>query len=132
MSSDPADLLARFTPAAGPDAAELMFRMGRASAPTRLQWKLAVLGLMVTNAAAVGWIAMRPDPSLPAPEVVTVVIPVPVVEPVPSYPTADPPGVGVIRVFTDPDHWPALEPIAGIAPPGPPLTPLAARRGDLD
>ena len=59
MSTDPADRLARFTPAAGPDPAALLFRMGQASAPTRLRWKLGVLALVLTNAAAVGWMAYQ-------------------------------------------------------------------------
>jgi hypothetical protein len=132
MTPDPVDSLTRFTPAAGLDPAELMFRMGRASAPTRLRWKLSVLGLALSNAVAVGWIAFRPDTPVPTPEVVTVVVPVPVPEPLPPLPQPEPSGYGAFRVHDDPDHWPAPEPVAGVAPPGPPLTPLAARRGDLD
>ena len=132
MSTDPADRLARFTPAAGPDPAELLFRMGRASAPTRLRWKLAVLALLLTNAVAAGWIAFRPDPPVPTPEVVTVVVPVPVAEPMPHDPTRDSGGWIGLRVHDDPERWPAFEPVAGVNPPRPPLTPLAARRGELD
>lgn len=124
-----ADRLARFTPA-GPDPAELLFRMGRASAPTRLRWKLAVAGLVLTNAAALGWVALRPEPVVP--EVVTIVVPVPVPEPAPVYPPADRVDYGAFRLRDDPDRWPAAEPVAGVAPPGPPLTPLAARRAELD
>jgi hypothetical protein len=124
-----ADRLARFTPA-GPDPAELLFRMGRASAPTRLRWKLAVAGLVLSNAAALGWIAFRPEAE--APDVVTVVLPVPVVEPGPTHPPADRPDYGAFRLRDDPDRWPVAEPVAGVAPPGPPLTPLAARRADFD
>ena len=131
MTPDPVDRLARFTPAVGPDPAELMFRMGRASAPTRLRWKLAVAGLLLTNAVAVAWIAFYPDSPTPTPAAVTVVVPVPVSEPLPP-PQSEPSGYGAFRVHDDPDRWPALEPIAGVAPPGPALTPLAARRGDLD
>jgi hypothetical protein len=123
-----ADRLARFTPAAGPDPADLLFRMGRAAAPARLRWKLAVAALVLTNAAALAWIAARPDPHVPVVEVVPVVIPVPV-------PEAAPPeawSLGALRFRDDPDHWPAGVPVAGVAPSGPPLTPLAARRGELD
>lgn len=123
-----ADRLARFTPAAGPDPADLLFRMGRASAPTRLRWKLAVTGLLLTNAAALAWIALRPDPPVPEVEVVPVVIPVPV-------PGAAPPeawSLGALRLRDDPDRWPVAVPVANFAPSEPPLTPLAARRGDID
>jgi hypothetical protein len=132
MSTDPADRLARFTPAAGPDPTELLFRMGRASAPTRLRWKFVVLVLALTNAVAVGWIVFRPDPPVPSPEVVTVVIPVPVAEPLPHYPPPESGSLTGFRIHDDPDRWPVVEPFAGIAPPGPPLTPLAARRGEID
>ncbi|MBN9520197.1 hypothetical protein J0H58_16985 [bacterium] len=129
-----ADRLARFTPAAGPDPADLLFQMGRASAPTRLRWKLAVSGLLLTNALALGWIALRPDPPVPVPEAVTVIVPVPVPVPeaAPLYPQPEPTSIGPFRVRDDPDRWPSAEPVAGIAPPSPPLTPLAARRGELD
>ncbi|HYH68860.1 MAG TPA: hypothetical protein VD866_29475 [Urbifossiella sp.] len=124
--------LARFTPAAGPDAAELLFQMGRAAAPTPLRWKLGVAALLLTNTAALAWIILRPEPAVPTPVVVPVVMPVPVLEPSPGYQAADPPHYGPIRVHDDPDRWPAPEPLAGVAPPGPPLTPLDARRGVID
>lgn len=122
MTPDPADALARFTPV-GPDPAELLVRVGRATAPTRLRWKLAVLALLLTNAAAVGWIAFRPA----TPEVVTVVVPVPVVvvESPPS-PPPEPSSLGALR------GWPDLGPpptLAALVPPAPPLTPLDVRRG---
>lgn len=126
MTPDPADALARFTPV-GPDPAELLVRVGRATAPTRLRWKLAVLALVLTNAVAVGWIAFRPA----TPEVVTVVVPVPVpvvVEPPPS-PPPEPSSLAVLRGRYD--LGPAVT-LVHVAPADPPLTPLAARRGELD
>lgn len=130
--TDPADRLARFTPAAGPDAADLLYRMGRASAPTRLRWKLAVAGLLLTNVGALAWIRLRPEPTVATPVVVPVVVPVPVPEPLPDYHATGLPREGGFRVHDDPDRWPAVEPLAGVAPPGPPLTPLAGRRGEID
>lgn len=130
MIPDPADLLARFTPAAGPDGGELMYRMGRASAPTRKRWKLAVVGLILTNTAALGWLVFRSDPPLLTPDVVTIVVPVPVL--LPSVPRSEPSSYGAFRVHDDPDRWPPFAPVAGVVPAGAPLTPLAARRGDID
>jgi len=126
------DRLARFTPA-GPDAGELLFRMGRASVPT-LRWKLAVAALLLMNATALAWIALRPEPAVPPAVVVPVVVPVPlpVTEPSAGYHATEHARYGAPRVFDDPDRWPAVEPLAGVAPPDPPLTPLAGRRGEID
>ena len=129
--TDPAYRLARFTPA-GPDAAELLVRIGRASAPTRLRWKLGVAGLLLTNAAAIAWIAFRPDPPVPVAVVVPVVVPVPTPDPQPSYHATGVAREGGFRITDDPDRWPAVETLAGVDPPGPPLTPLAGRRGEID
>lgn len=129
--TDPADRLAGFTPV-GPDAAELLVRMGRASAPTPLRWKLGVAGLLLTNAAALMWIGLRPEPPAPQAVVVPVVVPVPVAEPHPGYTVTETLRPGPPRVHDDPDRWPPFVPLAGVTPPGPPLTPLAGRRGEID
>jgi hypothetical protein len=125
MTPDPAAALARFTPV-GPDPAELLVRVGRATAPTRRRWKLAVLALVLTNAAAVGWIAFRPAAA--APEVITVVVPVPVVIE-PPIPPPEPSSLAVLRGRYD--LGPAAT-LVRVAPGDPPLTPLAARRGEFD
>lgn len=130
--TEPADRLARFTPAPGPDAAELLFRMGRASAPAPLGWKLGVASLLLTNAVALAWIELRPEPSIPPTAVVPVVVPVPMPEPTPGYHATELPRYGGFRVYDDPEHRPAVEPLAGVAPPVVPLTPLAGRRGEID
>ncbi|MFO0801184.1 MAG: hypothetical protein U0804_27270 [Gemmataceae bacterium] len=119
------DRLARFTPV-GPDPTELLVRMGQASAPTRLRWKLAVAALLASN-VALTWFALRPTPGTPSePTVVPVVVPVVV----PDAP--EPQWYGGLRVHDDPDRRPPSEPLAAAAAPGPMLTPLAARRGELD
>ncbi|QDU21425.1 hypothetical protein [Urbifossiella limnaea] len=116
------DRLARFTPV-GPDPAELLVRMGRASAPTRMRWRVAVAVLLASN-VAFAWFALRPAPPT-EPVLVPVVVPIAV----PNTPV--PPWSGGLRVYDDPDRW-QPEPLAGVAPSGPMLTPLAARHGDID
>lgn len=123
MTPDPAAGLAKFTPAPGPDPADLLYRMGRASAPTPLRWKLAVAALLATNAAAVAWIALRPAPPIPVP----VVVPVPVVEPAPPSPP-DPNSLAALRG----SDLPPAVPLGHVAAAEPMLTPLAARRGEID
>ena len=146
LTPDPVfDTLARFTPdASGVDPADILFRAGQASARTRWPWKTAVFGLLLANVVAVGLLTYRDWTAAPltygpgpAPEVVTV----PVVIPVPAEPVPPPPAsseappqwsLGALIGTTDPDQLPKTEPVTGMVPAGPPLTPLAARGGELD
>lgn len=143
MTPDPVfDNLARFTPSGGPDVADILFAAGRASAPTPLVWKLAVAGLVLTNLVAVGVLLFgtRPaTPVQPAPEPVAVPVIVPVPVPEPTSPSPESPGgtvspwsVGSLHAAGDADQLPRSEPLAGVQPAHPPLTPSAGRGGEID
>lgn len=130
------DKLARFSPdSQGIDPAEILFRAGRASARTHWLWKLAVAALLLTNVAAVGFLAFRDRPERTAPEVVTVPVVIPVVvtptEPV-SAPTesASPWSYGSLLRTTDPDDLPRSPALVGLTPAAPPLTSLSRRDFD--
>lgn len=130
MTPDPVyDQLAGFTPAPAPDPAEVLFRAGRASAPTRPVWKLAVAGLLALNAATATALFLRP-----APEPVAVVVPGPPApaEAVPTDPPAEPSATaGLLARRTDPDAW--HRPTADLDyPPDYPLTLAEARRSNVE
>jgi hypothetical protein len=66
MPEDVIAKLGQFTPATGLDRDELLFRAGRASAPSARGWKVAA-GLLVVGqlATAVAWAAWpRPEPTI--------------------------------------------------------------------
>ena len=120
------DKLSRFTPdGLGLDAAEVLFRAGRASARTPWGWKAAVALLLLANG---GWLAERwshepvavPVVSIPEKQVA------PVVEP-PASPLPDPSeslwSLGALHQTTDADSLPASPAIANMPPTDPPLTP---------
>lgn len=135
-NGDPLAALARFTPASGPDAAELLFAAGRASARTPVAWKLAAAALAVANAALVAALALRPAPVAPPPA--PLVPPaVPVLAGPPEPPAAvppagadDPSSYRWLRT-ADPDALPRAAAL-GPAPERPPLSILSGRNGEID
>ncbi len=136
VNPDPVAKLAKFTPAA-PDAAELLFAAGRASARTHWGWKAAVAGLLASNLAlGVLLVFSRRDvPSVPEP------VPAPVVQPQPEPPSTTPPSpvtpadepwsYRTLRA-TDLEHAPKPETLTNLTPPREALTVLSGRSGDLD
>ncbi|MDB5307322.1 MAG: hypothetical protein JWO38_1524 [Gemmataceae bacterium] len=141
MTPDPTlDKLVRFTPDAAVDPAEILFRAGRASVRTPRGWRLAVVGLLLANAATAGVLIVRgqtpaPPPAEPlaVPVVVPVVIPAPAPElPVPPTGPESPWSVGALTRTTDPDTLPGPEPDPGPTSADRPLTLLSARRGEID
>jgi hypothetical protein len=141
LTPDPVfDKLALFSPdPAGVDAADILFRAGRASAPTPWGWKAAVAVLGLTTAAAAGWAAFgrRDDPPppvvVPVPVAVPVLVPAPEPAPVP-YPER-PPGpwsLGALIRTTDVNELPRPEPVGVALPADPPLAAFSARRGEID
>ena len=138
MNSDPVAKLSRFTPVSAADPAELLFAAGRASARTHWGWKATVAGLLLTNAVAAALFAHRPpvaagplepQPATPA------IIPQP--EPPRSAPptgtvTTEPWSYQALASAGDPDRFPKTEPTRGGYATPAPLTPLSARRGEID
>jgi hypothetical protein len=134
MNPDPVAKLARFTPASGPDAAELVFAAGRASARTHWGWKAAVAALVASNLALGAVIAFRAPAEPPA-------HPEPVGQPQPEQPVSTPPTSAPVpgeepwsyRALrsADPERVPETEPITSAAPRQP-LTVLSGHRGELD
>ena len=133
---DPIAKLSKFTPAGGPDAAELLFAAGRASARTPWGWKAAVAALVASNLALGAVLAFRTRevPPSPHPD------PVPVVQPQPELPAPAPPSSPAptddpssYRTLwhTDLDRAPKADPVSNAAPREP-LTVLSGRRGDID
>jgi hypothetical protein len=138
MNADPIAKLAKFTPASAADPAELLFAAGRASARTHWGWKAAVAGLLLTNSVAVALFALRlPAPALqPEPQPAT-----PAVTPRPEPPQSAPPtgtvttepwSYQVLASAGDPERFPKTEPTRGGYATPAPLTPLSARRGEID
>ena len=85
------DALARFTPAAGLDRDELLFRAGRASNRTGRLWRGAAVLLLATNATTLAfWLS---SPAQPGVVVETRPAPIPEhpVEPAPTEPETMPP-----------------------------------------
>jgi hypothetical protein len=137
MNPDPVAKLAKFTPAAPTDAAELLFAAGRASARTHWLWKVAVSALAVSNVAMGVLFALRPtDAPAPVPEPIRV----PVTQPAPEPPAVqvppssdavdDPWSYRALRA-TDLEHAPRAETYPTPAPRES-LTALSGRRGELD
>lgn len=60
--NDLIDTLARFTPAAGLNRDELLFRAGRASAPSARWWKRATAAIAVTQAVTLALLLRPPEP----------------------------------------------------------------------
>ena len=131
MTPDPVlDKLARFSPdAGGLDPAEVLFRAGRASVRTPRLWKGAVAALLVAN------VVLFLNQSKPA-EIVYVYTP-PVVVTVPQPEPAPPPDASPWNPHSligslDLDLSPRPEAMTGLAPAATALTPLSARRADID
>jgi len=121
------DKLGRFTPNASLDAAEVLFRAGRASARTPRGWKFAVAVLLLAN---VGWVAERglrePKSSLPeVPPAIAKPSVLPPLEPTLPSPTESlsPWSLGALQRTGDLESLPELSAIANFAPTDPPLTP---------
>lgn len=134
MNPDPVAKLAKFTPAASTDAAELLFAAGRASARAPLAWKAAVVSLVLSNVALCACLlfALRNAPTvapIPAPAVPQQPESVPV--PPASSPVDDPWSYRTLRA-TDPEFSPTVEPVANLTPPREPLTARSGRAGDID
>jgi hypothetical protein len=137
MNPDPVAKLARFTPAPSPDAVELLFAAGRASARTHWLWKGAVAALVISNAALGVLFALRTTDPQPAPQ------PIPVVQPAPEQPAtpqattppssapADEPWSYRTLRGSDLEHAPQSDTFP-LAPPRQALTVLSGRRGELD
>lgn len=132
MSEDVIGKLTRFSPTApGLDRDELLFRAGRASAPTGRWWKVAAGVLALTQlGTAVAW------RSWPAPAPVVIVGPS--IEPVPVEPEPDPVEPAprnsyliLSRIDPDEPYHPAD---TGSNPPAKPTRPLTAgwRGGPID
>jgi len=134
MNPDPVyDKLARFSPdPGGLDPAEVLFRAGRASARTPRGWKVAVAGLLLSNAVGFGWLALRPVPES-AQTPVPLVLPAQVAEPPPAPPVeASPWSAHTLMGTLDTDRLPPPEAVAGLTDPGRPLALISARRGEID
>ena len=137
MTPDPVlDRLAGFSPdSSGIDPAEVLFRAGRATARTPRVWKIAVVGLVMTNVVTLGlFIAQGPTPG-PTPEVVPTPVVPPVVVPQPerlpqSSPT--PWSYGAMMGVTDLDQVPPPASAVQFTPDGPALTPLSIRDRIVD
>lgn len=133
------DKLAQFTPdAASIDHAEILFRAGRASARTPRIWKIALIGLLLSNAATASLLVVRDrqPSSVPAADQPGFRSPI---DPQPDPATPKPPissespwSIGMLNRTLDPDSAPNEEPIAGLTAPHRPLTLLAAHRGEID
>ena len=134
MNPDPVAKLARFTPTA-PDAADLLFAAGRASARTHWLWKGAVAALLTSNLALGALFALRSTDAPQAPQAAPVAQPVPEpptaqqVSPPSSAPADDPSSYRTLR-GSDPEHAPLPETFP--TAPRESLTVLSGRRGELD
>lgn len=129
LTPDPVfDKLARFSPT-GVEPTDILFAAGRAAAPTRWWWKVAVIGLVVTNAAVLtAWLGR-----VPRTVVVTHTITVPGIDSPESPEEPVPPRQpGLYIRATDPDQLPPSEPIVGVVPTKPVLTAFAGHRGEID
>jgi hypothetical protein len=130
--------LAKFTPdGSALDPAELLFAAGRASARTHWFWKVAVGGLLVANFVCVGFLVLRSQEAMPEAHIIPVAVPVvlqqqevPAAPPVPS--TDDPWSYRSLLSAGDPERFPKPEPMTEPVPAVHPLTPLSARRGEID
>jgi hypothetical protein len=127
--TDPvARTLARFTPVAGLDRDEVLFRAGRASAPKGRWWKRATALLLVTQAATLAAL-MRPGTER--------VVPPPTLgsqapEPPPDDPGPIPPGsYGALTRPVARNGLPPSVPAPDTSPGGSPLSIASARRGLL-
>ena len=129
MTPDPVfDKLARFTPdASGLDPADILFRAGRASARTPWAWKAAAAVLLVSN---VLFFLNRSKPS----EIVYVHTPPPESPAPPETPPVEssPWNPHALIGALDPDRTARPEAVADLAPARAALTPLSARRMDID
>jgi hypothetical protein len=83
--NDVINTLARFTPAAGLNRDELLFRAGRASAPSARWWKRATAALAVAQAVTLALWLRPPEPQPVAAPPAVVPAP-PDVEPMPPLP----------------------------------------------
>jgi hypothetical protein len=137
MNPDPVAKLAKFTPASGVDAAELLFAAGRASARTFWGWKVAVAGLLLSNLALGAFIAFRshelppaPPPTPPA----TPAQPEPAAAPQPPQPppsAVEEPWSYRTLMSGNLEQLPRPQPVPNLAPREP-LTVLSGRSGELD
>jgi hypothetical protein len=141
MTNDPLiDKLARFTPSAATvDNSALLFAAGRASARTPAIWKLAVAGLLLTNA---GWVSVLA--SLTNREAVhdtspqtTPAIPVqsePVLPPSSNTPppSDEPWNYRNLMSIDDPGKLPESQPLQNPIPNERPLTSGSAMKGEID
>ena len=133
MNPDPIAKLAKFTPAASADAADLLFAAGRASARTHWGWKAAVAALALSNVALGAYLALRPTdaaPAAPAPVPVAQPQPKPVPASAPA-PADDPWSYRTLRA-TGIEGSPTAEPVANLAPARQPLTARSGRGGEID
>ena len=124
MSDDPMlDKLIRFTPAAGGlDRDELLFRAGRASAPSPRWWKRATAALLVAQAVTLGlWLGVSDRPQTAVPPTVG---PAPAVAPGLPEPAA-PSSYLVLSRDWDGDRRPSV-PDGGVEPRRSPDDPLTA------
>ena len=136
VNPDPVAKLAKFTPAAPPDAAELLFAAGRASARVPLAWKAAVVSLALSNVALCACLlfALRTAPTvapIPGPAVPQLPEPVPTPPASAPAPADDAWSYRTLRA-TGLERTPDTEPVANLAPERQPLTALSGRRGDID
>jgi hypothetical protein len=137
MNPDPVAKLARFTPAPSPDAADLLFAAGRASARTHWLWKVAVAALVASNAALGTLLALRTTDPPPTPQPVLIVQPAPE-PPAPPQASAPPSSAPAEEAWSyrtlrasDLEHAPQSDTFP-LAPPREALTVLSGRRGELD
>lgn len=136
VNPDPIAKLAKFTPAAAPDAAELLFAAGRASARTHWGWKAAVAGLFASNLVlgvllAFGGRDVPPSPTVEPPPAVQPQ-PVPVLAPPsPATPAEEPWSYRTLRAL-DLEHSPKPETFSNANPSREALTVLSGRNGDID
>lgn len=128
LTRDAVEKLARFTPAGGLDAAEVMFAAGRASARTPWGWKAAVAVLLLANA---GWLAgfshrgTKPiSPELPALKTQPTPAPIETISPRPNE-SLSPWSLGALQRTGDLESLPELPALANLPPSEPPLTPHA-------
>lgn len=136
VNPDPIARLAKFTPAASTDPADLLFAAGRASARVPPAWKAAVVSLALSNVALCACLlfALRSAPTvapIPAPAVLLQPEPAPVPPASAPAPPNDPWSYRTLRA-TDPERAPTADPVANLAPPRRPLTALSGRSGDID
>ncbi len=134
VNPDPIAKLAKFTPAASADTADLLFAAGRASARTHWGWKAAVAVLAISTVTLGGFLAFGPRDVPPAASTPVLVVqpqPEPVPVPPASAPVDDPWSYRTLRA-TDMERSPNTEPVANLTPPREPLTARSGRAGDID